>query len=81
MLSTSLQENLSRFEADFDGSADFILRRLRVAGLDAAFLSMEGMVNKQIASQSVLTPLVSAECRQGTPMESLWYARWHSSSA
>lgn len=73
MLSSSLQENLSRFEADFGGSVDFILRRLRVSGLDAAFLSMEGMVNKQIASQSVLNPLVSAECRQKTPMETFRY--------
>ena len=41
MLSSSLQETLSRFEADFDGSVDFILRRLRVLGLDAALLSID----------------------------------------
>ena len=61
MFAVSLKENLERFQSDFDGSIDFIVRRLRIDGIDAAFLSMEGMVNKQIAAQSILTPLMNAE--------------------
>ena len=75
MLAVSLRENLERFQSDFDGSADFIVRRLRIGGTDAAFLSMEGMVNKQIAAQSVLTPLVNAAYPPGGPQEKFAYLR------
>ncbi len=67
MFAVSLQENLRRFQSDFDGSVDLIVRRLRVGGLDAAFLSMEGLINKQIAAQSVLAPLVNASFPGGSP--------------
>ncbi len=73
MFAVSLQENLRRFQSDFDGSVDLIVRRLRVGGLDAAFLSMEGLINKQIAAQSVLTPLVNASFPGGSPEEKFRY--------
>ena len=75
MFAVSLKENLERFQSDFDGSIDFITRRLRIAGVEAAFLSMEGMVNKQIAAQSVLTPVMNAAFPSGDPPEKFAYLR------
>lgn len=75
MFAVSLRENLNRFQSDFDGSIDFIVRRLRVGGTDAAFLSMEGLVNKQIAAQSVLTPITNAGFPPGGPQEKYVYLR------
>ena len=75
MFAVSLKENLERFQSDFDGSIDFIVRRLRIDGIDAAFLSMEGMVNKQIAAQSILTPLMNAEYPKGSPQEKFDYLK------
>ena len=48
MMTASLKENLSYFNQQFDGSADFIVRQFQITGTDAALLTLEGMVNKQV---------------------------------
>lgn len=75
MLSVSLEENLTRFETDFDGSADYIERRFRLAGSGAALLTLEGMVNKQVLTQSVMNPLMDASLLEEDPVKRFDYLR------
>ncbi len=54
-----LQQALDALRTAFAGSADLVVREARVAGHRAAFLSIEGMVDRQILSESVILPLLN----------------------
>ena len=52
-LFASLQENLSRLEADFKDCADYICRKFVLGACPAALLTIDGLVNKQHVSISI----------------------------
>ena len=54
MMTASLKENLAYFNQQFDGSADFIVRKFQITGTDAALLTLEGLVNKQVIVQGIM---------------------------
>ncbi len=59
-LSKNLTEALIGLRERFDSSDDLIIREIRVGGLHAAVVSMEGMIDKHNLSESVIAPMMDA---------------------
>lgn len=57
-LPAALPAALTALRTAFANSADLVVREARVAGHRVAFLSIEGMVDRQILSESVILPLL-----------------------
>ena len=69
MMAASLKENLEYFNTQFDGSADFIVRRFEITGTDAALLTLEGMVNKQVIAQGIMNPILNGTILEQDPVK------------
>lgn len=65
-LSSVLNDNLSKLRSDFGGSADLTIRELTVAGIPAAVITIDNMIDKQVLAESTLMPLVNFNYT-GTP--------------
>ncbi len=74
-LSSSLLENLIYFRKEFDGSMDFVVREFKITGTDAALLSIDGMVNKQVIAESILNPILTAAVMELEPEQKMRYLR------
>lgn len=74
-LSSSLLENLIDLRKEFDGSMDFVVREFQITGTDAALLSIDGMVNKQVVAESILNPILSAAIVELEPEQKMRYLR------
>ena len=59
-LSQSLTENTRFFQQKFQNAMDFMLRELDLGGVSAALLGLDGLVNKQVITLSILDPLLAA---------------------
>lgn len=59
-LSQSLEENTRFFQQKFQNAMDFMLRDLDLGGVPAALLGLDGLVNKQVITLSILDPLLAA---------------------
>ncbi len=59
-LSQSLTENTRFFQQKFQNAMDFMLRDLDLGGVPAALLGLDGLVNKQVITLSILDPLLAA---------------------
>ena len=59
-LSQSLTENTQFFQQKFQNAMDFMLRELDLGGVRAALLGLDGLVNKQVITLSILDPLLAA---------------------
>lgn len=59
-LSQSLTENTRFFQQKFQNAMDFMLRELDLGGVRAALLGLDGLVNKQVITLSILDPLLAA---------------------
>lgn len=59
-LSQSLEENTRFFQQKFHNAMDFMLRELDLGGVPAALLGLDGLVNKQVITLSILNPLLEA---------------------
>lgn len=59
-LSQSLTENTRFFQQKFQNAMDFMLRDLDLGGVRAALLGLDGLVNKQVITLSILDPLLAA---------------------
>ena len=59
-LSQSLEENTRFFQQKFQNAMDFMLRELDLGGVRAALLGLDGLVNKQVITLSILDPLLAA---------------------
>ena len=57
-LSASLADNLTLLRERFGISADLVIREVRVAGYDAALISIEGMVDRHMMANAVILPLM-----------------------
>lgn len=57
-LSASLADNLILLRERFGISADLVIREVRVAGYDAALISIEGMVDRHMMANAVILPLM-----------------------
>ena len=55
-LSQSLTENTRFFQQKFQNAMDFMLRDLDLGGVPAALLGLDGLVNKQVITLSILDP-------------------------
>lgn len=64
-LSASLADNLAMLRERFDVSSDLVIREVRVAGYDAALVSIEGMVDRHMMANAVILPLM--RMREGYP--------------
>ncbi len=58
LLSTSLSKNLELLRQAFDVSSDLVIREVRIAGYDAALVSVEGMVDRHMMADAVILPLM-----------------------
>lgn len=58
-LTGSLPDDMVTLRAMFSNSSDFLTREITIAGVPAAFLMIEGMVNLQTMSEMLLEPLLS----------------------
>lgn len=63
-LSPDLKANLERFRGGFSGSADLTIRELSIKGTDAAVITIEGMISKDVFASNVLNPIASADISQ-----------------
>ena len=59
-LSQSLTENTRFFQQKFQNAMDFMLRDLDLGGVPAALLGLDGLVNKQVITLSILDPLLAS---------------------
>ena len=75
MMTASLKENLAYFNQQFDGSADFIVRKFQITGTDAALLTLEGLVNKQVIVQGIMNPILHATILEQDPVKKFEYIR------
>lgn len=66
-LSHNLLENLIYFRQQYDGSSDLTIRECKVAGVDAAVITIEGMINKQVFATSVLNPILQGAYPDNEP--------------
>ncbi len=57
-LTASLAETLAALRTAFDVSSDLVIREVRVAGYDAALVSVEGMVDRHMMANAVILPLM-----------------------
>ena len=64
-LSAFLADNLAMLRERFDVSSDLVIREVRVAGYDAALVSIEGMVDRHMMANAVILPLM--RMREGYP--------------
>ena len=76
-LFASLQENLSRLEADFKDCADYICRKFVLGACPAALLTIDGLVNKQHVSISILNPLLRGELPRCSGEDTTSFVRQH----
>lgn len=72
---TSLQENMIYLYGQFGNSADFMVREVQIAGISAAFITCEGMVDKDSLARSVVEPILQAEHMPRTAREQVEYIR------
>ena len=75
MVSIHLDENLKYFADAFDGSLDYICREFHISGTRAAFVTMEGLVNKQTLAQSVMNPITHAAILEQDPVKKFDYLK------
>ena len=75
LLSKSLLDNLIYFKGIFDECMDFMLREFTITGTKAAFLAIDGLVNKQVIAQGILNPILKAPILELTPDEKFNYIR------
>lgn len=64
-LTASLADTLTALRTAFDISSDLVIREIRVAGYDAALVSVEGMVDRHMMANAVILPLM--RLREGYP--------------
>ncbi len=62
-LSASLAENLGVLRERFGVSSDLVIRTIRVAGFDAAVVSIEGMIDRHMMADAVVLPLLTLKER------------------
>ncbi len=67
-LNTSLTLNLEHLKNKFQNSADLTIHEIQPSGINAAVITIEGMVNKDILALGVIKPLFDFSF-QGTPKE------------
>ena len=77
ILSRSLVDNLVAIRQEFAESADLTIREFKITNSNAAILSLEGMVNKETISHSILNPIVGAPILETDPAEKLVFIRDH----
>ena len=65
-LTPSLQDNLAVLRDRFGVSADLVIREVRIAGYDAAVISIEGMVDRHIMADAMILPLLQLSGRFDT---------------
>lgn len=71
-MNDSLQKKLSRLQSMFAGSADLSVRNIvlqAAAPVQAAVITMEGMVDKEGLAQAAVNPLMAYQFHQKTPQE------------
>lgn len=61
ILKPDLVENMTYLQGKFDGCADFVVRELTVCGKKGVMITIDNMIDKVVLSQSVITPLTSAQ--------------------
>ena len=69
MASISLEENLQYFTETFDGSADLVIRRLKVCGIEGALITLEGLIDKLTIAQSILNPILAFHTEETDPVK------------
>ena len=58
-IAVSLEDNLRYLRSSFQGSADLTLRSIRLTELNAAVITIDNMIDKQVLAEGVLKPLMS----------------------
>ena len=60
-LSPNLEENLTYFTGRFQNAMDLMVRRVELSGRKAAMIAIDGLVNKETITLSLLEPLLKTE--------------------
>lgn len=70
-LSTSLQENKAFFQGRFQNAMDFMVREVALGGRQVGLFAIDGLVNKEFITFSLLDPLLQAGEYPAAPEEML----------
>ena len=57
VIESSLLENLVYLRGQFKNTLELVVREMEIGGHKAAFVMLEGQVNKQVLAQAVVNPL------------------------
>lgn len=74
-ISTSLTESVSMFEKEFGATEDFMIRKMKIMKLDAAIITISGMVNKETLGNNVMNRIPADLNIEGSPIEKYEYLR------
>ena len=72
---TSLQENRIYLYGKFGNSSDFMIKDVTIAGVPAASVTCEGMVDKDLLARSVVEPILQAEHMPRKAQDQIEYIR------
>ena len=65
-LTESLETNLNILRDRFDVSSDLTIRDIQVAGVKAAIVSIEGMIDRHMMADAIILPLMNLPKTEGT---------------
>lgn len=65
-LACSLNANLNYFKTAFSDSADLTIREIRLSGINAAVISIDNMIDKQVLAEGILTPLFGYDFQESS---------------
>lgn len=74
-ITASLENTINYFKIQFDKSADLTIRELEIKDTPAAIITIEGMINKEVLSSSVINPIVESDFSIKDPVKKYVYIR------
>lgn len=73
--SKSITQNIEFFKQSFQNSADLSIRYLNVSGTQSAIITISGLVDKNVLTQSVVNPIIFCETTIKTSVEKYKYIK------
>lgn len=77
LLMDCLNDNLMYFKKEFHNSADLTIREYKLDNTNTAVITIEGMINKEILANAVITPMRNGIYGDRTPKEKFEYIKDH----
>ena len=73
--SKSITQNIEFFKQSFQNSADLSVRYLNISGTQSAIITISGLVDKNVLTQSVVNPIIFCEISIENSVEKYKYIK------